>query len=139
MLRPAGEESVGGATLIVCPTSLVGQWADELHFRAGCTETSRGGCGGLQLVLYHGGRRDELPPRLDSRLVVLTSYGTLASEWSSAGSWGGAGGAAAAGGGAGGGAAARRRTGGPPTAPPLYRTAWRRVILAAEYAFLCSN
>lgn len=61
--------------------SLLAHWVDELYTRAGCREGSVGGPFGLQLIVYYGVQRAELPPTMSSRHVVLTSYGTVASEW----------------------------------------------------------
>lgn len=82
VLRSAAEaDDETGATLVLCPTSLLPQWADELLNHAGCREGSGGGPGRLQLIAYHGGGRAALPPRLNPGHVVLTSYGTLMTEW----------------------------------------------------------
>ncbi|KXN90093.1 DNA repair protein RAD5 [Leucoagaricus sp. SymC.cos] len=67
------------ATLIVAPTSLLGQWAEEIG------RSSKPGT--LQVVIWHGQNRLDLEAlvedgdEVDSRpKVVVTSYGTLASE-----------------------------------------------------------
>jgi DNA repair protein RAD5 len=122
MLQSAADASAStGATLIVCPTSLVGQWADELQERAGCTEASRGAGGGLQLFVFYGGKREELPPVLFSYMVVLTSYGTLASEWAQYTGGGGT-------------STSRRRGGSSHPGSALFNVVWRRVVLDEAHA-----
>ena len=59
-----------GPTLVVCPVSLVGQWAAEAAARTP----------GLSLAVYHGPRRTRLVPRLRSYDLVLTTYGILVSD-----------------------------------------------------------
>ena len=68
------------ATLVVAPTSLLSQWADELER---CSVS-----GSLQVVVWHGQNRldlDGLETEGDSDTgipIVITSYGVLASEHS---------------------------------------------------------
>lgn len=62
-------------TLVVGPMSLLGQWRDELE-RASMPGT-------IAVELYYGDGRDQLASRLEQESVdvVITSYGTLASEY----------------------------------------------------------
>lgn len=55
-------------TLVVCPASLVEQWADEF-----CKHLSEAGKARLKIVPYQGTRR-QLPP---NARVVITSYGIV--------------------------------------------------------------
>ncbi|MBK1827423.1 DEAD/DEAH box helicase [Haloferula rosea] len=60
----------GGArqpSLILMPTSLIGNWADELS-----RFTPE-----LKVVVLHGPKRDALRPQVDESVVVITSYGTM--------------------------------------------------------------
>ena len=131
VLRSADEKMIGvGATLILCPMSLLAQWSEELATRGGCREGSSGGVNGLQLIIYYGMQRAELPPLMSPRHVVLTSYGTVASEWaalsSAAHQPGGAAGSTAARRKSGAGGAAGGKTGG---GGGLHRVLWRRLVL----------
>lgn len=88
-----------GGTLIVCPTSLITQWMNELiaHVKPGF----------LRCVSHYGtGRGDGRSISLLVADVVVTTYGTLASEWIESDSSGG-----------------KRQSGG------LFELTWRRVIL----------
>ena len=58
-------------TLVVCPVSLVGQWANEL-----AEKSSRP----LRILLYHGGSRPRKVAQLLNYDVIITSYGIAASE-----------------------------------------------------------
>jgi DNA repair protein RAD5 len=63
------------ATLIVAPTSLLTQWSEELE------RSSKPGT--LKTIVWHGNNRLDLSrvQRRDDKLViVITSYGVLASE-----------------------------------------------------------
>lgn len=63
------------ATLIVAPTSLINQWAEELK------RSSKPGT--LKTLVWHGQNRLDLEDAMtgeDPVDVVITSYGTLASE-----------------------------------------------------------
>ncbi|CAL1694577.1 unnamed protein product [Somion occarium] len=62
-------------TLIVAPTSLLNQWSEELH------RSSKDGT--LKVLVWHGQGRLDLDAAVegdDAVDVVITSYGTLASE-----------------------------------------------------------
>ena len=58
-------------TLVVCPVSLVGQWANEL-----AEKSSRP----LRILLFHGGSRPRKVAQLLNYDVIITSYGIAASE-----------------------------------------------------------
>ncbi|KIO04944.1 hypothetical protein M404DRAFT_949715 [Pisolithus tinctorius Marx 270] len=60
------------ATLIVCPVSLIGQWESEVENFAV----------GLNVVKHHGPSRSSDPQTLWDNHVVITSYATVASEYS---------------------------------------------------------
>jgi len=62
------------ATLVVAPMSLLSQWQSEME-RASVPGT-------LEVALYYGDGREQLAARLQSGVdVVVTSYGTLTSEF----------------------------------------------------------
>lgn len=66
------------ATLIVAPASLLAQWANEVQ------KSSADGT--VNVLVWHGQSRDDLESMIDSTVdvtdVVITSYGTVASEYS---------------------------------------------------------
>ncbi|KAJ2918384.1 hypothetical protein MD484_g2007, partial [Candolleomyces efflorescens] len=77
--RKAGPSKPPSATLIVGPTSLLAQWAEELQ------RSSKKGT--LDVIIWHGQNRLDLDAVTDEEgeekaplKVVITSYGTLASE-----------------------------------------------------------
>ncbi len=61
---------IGLPTLLVCPTSLLGNWERELE-RFGPT---------LPVFVHHGNNRDELPKTFKPHTVVLTTYGVARRE-----------------------------------------------------------
>lgn len=64
-----------GGTLIVCPTSLVAQWMNELHQHVAPNF--------LRAVTYYGNSRgNSLSISLQCADVVVTTYGILAAEYS---------------------------------------------------------
>ncbi|XP_022715926.1 helicase-like transcription factor CHR28 isoform X3 [Durio zibethinus] len=65
--RPAG------GTLIVCPTSVLRQWAEELHNKV----TSKAN---LSVLVYHGSNRTKDPFELAKYDVVLTTYSIVSME-----------------------------------------------------------
>ncbi|RUS14420.1 SNF2 family N-terminal domain-containing protein [Endogone sp. FLAS-F59071] len=76
---PTPSRTASPTTLIICPMSLLAQWRDELL---------RGSApGSLTVDVYYGGAKDrhlcESCTRWDGRApdVVVTSYGTVMSEW----------------------------------------------------------
>ncbi|VDP10015.1 unnamed protein product [Soboliphyme baturini] len=60
------------ATLIVCPTSIIKQWANEIKKFTGSKL--------LRIYLFHGTNREQSRQRLAIYDVVLTTYGTVSSE-----------------------------------------------------------
>ncbi|TBU29891.1 SNF2 family N-terminal domain-containing protein [Dichomitus squalens] len=76
MEKPLPQQRKGpSATLIVAPTSLLTQWAEELQ-RSSKPDT-------LRVLVWHGMNRLDLDAAVDGEgatNVVITSYGTLVSE-----------------------------------------------------------
>jgi len=76
--RPVDRTCSSSATLVVAPTSLLNQWAEELK------RSSKSGI--LDVFIWHGQNRLDLGDVIDGRenghaiKVVITSYGVLASE-----------------------------------------------------------
>lgn len=68
--REVGEP--GGATLVVCPVSVVGQWVSELRDKTG---------GSLVVRQHHGESRGRDAAALATSDVVVTTYGTVAAEF----------------------------------------------------------
>lgn len=64
-----------GATLVVCPMTLLAQWQSEIERSIGAANTN--------VVLYYGPGRADLEDEIEGQgvSVVITSYGTLASEF----------------------------------------------------------
>ncbi|KAJ6769780.1 TRANSCRIPTION TERMINATION FACTOR 2-RELATED [Salix purpurea] len=60
-------------TLIVCPTSVLRQWADELHKKV-TTEAN------LSVLVYHGSNRTKDPSELAKYDVVITTYSIVSME-----------------------------------------------------------
>ncbi|GAB2301162.1 hypothetical protein Dimus_035195 [Dionaea muscipula] len=60
-------------TLIVCPTSVIRQWAEELHSKV----TSKAN---LSVYMYHGSNRTKDPFELAKYDVVLTTYSIVSME-----------------------------------------------------------
>ena len=72
---PPQQRKAPSATLIVAPTSLLSQWAEELQ-RSSKPDT-------LKVLVWHGTNRLDLDTAVDGdgvTNVVITSYGTLVSE-----------------------------------------------------------
>jgi hypothetical protein len=67
MTRPAA------GTLVVCPASVLKQWANELADKV--SETAR-----LSVLVYHGGLRTKDPTELAKYDVVVTTYTIVANE-----------------------------------------------------------
>jgi SNF2 family DNA or RNA helicase len=70
-LRSATKPSAG--TLVVCPTSILKQWASEISAKA--TESSK-----LSVLVYHGGSRTKDPTELAKYDVVITTYTIVCHE-----------------------------------------------------------
>jgi DNA repair protein RAD5 len=73
---PKWEHSAGqGATLVVCPMTLLHQWQTEIERSIGAADTN--------VILYYGTGRGDLEDDIEGAglPVVITSYGTLASEF----------------------------------------------------------
>lgn len=74
------DEATGGllanskATLIVCPTSTVKNWEDQIsqHVRSGS----------MNVYVHHGPNREKNPFALRNYEVIITTYGVLTSEFS---------------------------------------------------------
>ncbi|XP_058196739.1 helicase-like transcription factor CHR28 isoform X2 [Rhododendron vialii] len=60
-------------TLVVCPTSVLRQWADELHNKV--TRKAN-----LSVLVYHGSNRTKDPFELAKYDVVLTTYAIVSTE-----------------------------------------------------------
>ncbi|XP_042483318.1 helicase-like transcription factor CHR28 [Macadamia integrifolia] len=66
-----GRPSAG--TLVVCPTSVLRQWAEELHNKV----TTKGN---LSILVYHGTNRTKDPYEVAKYDVVLTTYSIVSME-----------------------------------------------------------
>ena len=64
---------IRAGTLVVCPTSVIRQWNDELHNKV--SAKSR-----LSVLLYHGKNRTKDPLALAKYDVVLTTYAIVSME-----------------------------------------------------------
>ncbi|XP_073297855.1 helicase-like transcription factor CHR28 isoform X2 [Primulina huaijiensis] len=60
-------------TLIVCPASVLRQWARELHEKV--TDEAK-----LSVLIYHGGNRTKSPASLAKYDAVLTTYAIVSNE-----------------------------------------------------------
>ncbi|VAI87515.1 unnamed protein product [Triticum turgidum subsp. durum] len=67
MMRPAA------GTLVVCPASVLKQWANELNDKV--SQSAR-----LSVLVYHGGARTKDPSELAKYDVVVTTYTIVANE-----------------------------------------------------------
>ncbi|KAL6844538.1 hypothetical protein ACP4OV_026211 [Aristida adscensionis] len=70
-LRPKTRPAAG--TLVVCPASVLKQWANELSVKV--TEGAK-----LSVLVYHGASRTKNPAELATYDVVVTTYATVANE-----------------------------------------------------------
>ncbi|XP_072744570.1 transcription termination factor 2-like [Anoplolepis gracilipes] len=61
-----------GGTLVVCPASLLSQWANEVR-----TKCKRGL---LSVEIYHGSNRRSIPKQLSKNNIVITTYNLLIQE-----------------------------------------------------------
>ena len=75
-LQEKGVRRNAQATLIICPTSVLSNWTEQIaaHVRKGK----------LSYCVYHGPSRIQDVQQLAKYDVVFTTYGTVASEWSDA-------------------------------------------------------
>ncbi|KAF8452372.1 SNF2 family N-terminal domain-containing protein [Boletus edulis BED1] len=64
-------DGLAASTLVVCPVSLVSQWASEISRMAV----------GLRVIEHHGQSRTTDPLKLQQAHVVVTSYSIVASEY----------------------------------------------------------
>ncbi|KAK5058940.1 hypothetical protein LTR84_011204 [Exophiala bonariae] len=62
------------ATLIVCPTSTVKNWEDQIAQHVAS--------GSMNIYVHHGATRDKNPYNLANYEVVITTYGVISSEFS---------------------------------------------------------
>ncbi|KAE9461830.1 hypothetical protein C3L33_06264, partial [Rhododendron williamsianum] len=70
-MQAKGRPAAG--TLVVCPTSVLRQWADELHNKV--TRKAN-----LSVLVYHGSNRTKDPLELAKYDVVLTTYAIVSTE-----------------------------------------------------------
>ncbi|QIX01037.1 hypothetical protein AMS68_006554 [Peltaster fructicola] len=72
---PEGVRVNSRATLIVCPKSVLSNWEHQIkaHVREGA----------LKCIIYHGANRTQDLEALSRGSIVLTSYGTLSTEFNS--------------------------------------------------------
>ncbi len=68
--RQLQDPKVGAPTLLVCPTSLLGNWERELEKFSPT----------LPVFVHHGNNRDELPKAFKPHTIVLTTYGVIRRE-----------------------------------------------------------
>ncbi|XP_062013233.1 helicase-like transcription factor CHR28 isoform X1 [Rosa rugosa] len=71
LIQTKGRPACG--TLVVCPTSVLRQWAEELRNKI--TEKAK-----LSVLVYHGGNRTRDPCELAKYDVVLTTYSIVSME-----------------------------------------------------------
>ncbi|THH19390.1 hypothetical protein EW146_g1739 [Bondarzewia mesenterica] len=69
--RADKEDGWAAGTLVVCPVSLVSQWASEVRKMVN----------GLTVIEHHGPSRTTNPDQLKKAHVVITSYAIVASEY----------------------------------------------------------
>ncbi|KAK6154702.1 hypothetical protein DH2020_008950 [Rehmannia glutinosa] len=70
---PLAKGRPSGGTLIVCPTSVLRQWSEELHNKV--TREA-----GLSVLVYHGSNRTKDPVELAKYDVVVTTYAIVSME-----------------------------------------------------------
>ncbi|KAL2323933.1 hypothetical protein Fmac_022991 [Flemingia macrophylla] len=71
ILAPRRKRPAAG-TLVVCPASVLRQWARELDEKVGVEK--------LSVLIYHGGSRTKDPVELANHDVVLTTYSIVTNE-----------------------------------------------------------
>ncbi|KAI3716560.1 hypothetical protein L1987_67522 [Smallanthus sonchifolius] len=74
-LRKQKQLLIGGGNLIICPMTLIGQWKSEIETHAEP--------GSLSIYVHYGQSRPKDAKILAQSDVVLTTYGVVASEYSS--------------------------------------------------------
>ncbi|KAI3823284.1 hypothetical protein L1987_04718 [Smallanthus sonchifolius] len=74
-LRKQKQLLIGGGNLIICPMTLIGQWKAEIETHAEP--------GSLSIYVHYGQSRPKDAKILAQSDVVLTTYGVVASEYSS--------------------------------------------------------
>lgn len=67
------KNSVAAGTLVVCPTSVLRQWNEELHTKV-IAESN------LSVLVYYGGNRTKDPIEVSKYDVVLTTYAIVSME-----------------------------------------------------------
>lgn len=70
--RAPGRKRPAAGTLVVCPASVLRQWARELDEKVGDEK--------LSVLIYHGGSRTKDPVELAKFDVVLTTYSIVTNE-----------------------------------------------------------
>ncbi|KAL3615059.1 hypothetical protein CASFOL_040720 [Castilleja foliolosa] len=70
---PLAKGRPSGGTLVVCPTSVLRQWSEELH-----NKVSREAA--LSVLVYHGSNRTKDPLELAKYDVVVTTYAIVSME-----------------------------------------------------------
>ena len=70
--QEAAPSLVNGPTLVICPTSAMMQWGDEITTFAGSA---------LDVIVYYGAGRGTSPAALAQADVVLTTYPVVEREW----------------------------------------------------------
>ncbi|KAK7270127.1 hypothetical protein RIF29_23047 [Crotalaria pallida] len=70
--QPPSRKRPAAGTLVVCPASVVRQWARELEDKVGNDK--------LSVLIYHGGSRTKDPVALAKYDVVLTTYALVTNE-----------------------------------------------------------
>ncbi|KAM0024851.1 putative DNA helicase chromatin remodeling SNF2 family [Helianthus debilis subsp. tardiflorus] len=74
-LKKQKQMLIGGGNLIICPMTLIGQWKSEIETHAEP--------GSLSIYVHYGQSRPKDAKILAQSDVVLTTYGVVASEYSS--------------------------------------------------------
>ncbi|CAL0320632.1 unnamed protein product [Lupinus luteus] len=71
-IREPSRKRPAAGTLVVCPASVVRQWARELDEKVGNEK--------LSVLIYHGGSRTKNPDELATYDVVITTYAIVTNE-----------------------------------------------------------
>lgn len=72
-MQTSGNPKPAAGTLVVCPASVLRQWARELDEKVASS-------GKLSVLIYHGGSRTRDPSALAKYDVVLTTYAIVSNE-----------------------------------------------------------